>query len=43
MKIDRKGDLNFYIRPQKIQEKNNNDEIDEDQLNELSSKIMKII
>jgi hypothetical protein len=37
MKIDPKGDLNFYI----TQEKNNNDEIDKGQLKELPSKIMK--
>jgi hypothetical protein len=41
LKIDQKGDLNFYIKPRNIQEKNHNDEIDEDQLRELITKIMK--
>jgi RNA-binding protein 23/39 len=41
LNIDQKGDLNFYIKAEKKQEKNNNDEIDEDQLRELITKIMK--
>ena len=41
LKIDRKGDLNFYIQPQKTKENKSNSDVNDAELRNIINKIMK--